>query len=235
MEAAGLILLFLFLALVIRLAAGSMDGSRVEDYIRQRGGRLLSSNWTPFGRGWFGEKSDRIYTVRYEDAAGHEHEAQCKTSLLSGVYFTEDRIVREAMAPPVPALVVPAPPPANATFLIHGLDHVQLAMPPGQEDAARRFYCDLLGLAEVPKPVNLAARGGVWFQGGSLRLHLGVETDFRPARKAHPALLVENLPALVAHLGRNGIGIVTDEPLAGYNRAYVADPFGNRIELLEPA
>jgi catechol 2,3-dioxygenase-like lactoylglutathione lyase family enzyme len=119
-------------------------------------------------------------------------------------------------------------------FHVYGLDHVQLAMPPGEEAAARRFYRDALGLTEVPKPANLAARGGVWFEGGRLRLHLGVEADFRPARKAHPALLVENLPALIAHLERAGAAVTTDEPLEGYRRGYVADPFGNRIELLEP-
>ena len=121
------------------------------------------------------------------------------------------------------------------TFQIHGLDHVQLAMPAGQEEAARALYAGLLGLAEVPKPPNLAKRGGVWFEQGSLRLHLGVEQDFRPARKAHPAFLVRDLPALVRHLENAGVAVVSDEPLAGYDRVYVADPFGNRIELLEPA
>src|SRR6187401_1946358 len=83
-------------------------------------------------------------------------------------------------------------PPLMSTpdFRIHGLDHVQLAMPAGQENLAREFYAGLLGLAEVPKPANLAKRGGVWFEGGALRLHLGVESDFRAAKKAHPAILV---------------------------------------------
>ena len=121
-----------------------------------------------------------------------------------------------------------------STFQIYGLDHVQLAMPPGQEALARTFYVDLLDLTEVTKPANLAPRGGVWFEGGSLRLHLGIETDFRPAKKAHPALLVQNLDALTQHLQRAGVVVVTDEPLPGYNRVYVNDPFGNRLELLEP-
>lgn len=120
------------------------------------------------------------------------------------------------------------------SFHIHGLDHVQLAMPPGEEDAARAFYAGILGLTEVHKPANLAKRGGVWFEGGSLRLHLGVEKEFVPARKAHPALLVKDLPALKEHLTAAGISVVIDEPLEGYDRIYVADPFGNRIELLEP-
>lgn len=124
---------------------------------------------------------------------------------------------------------------AEPAFAIIGLDHVQLAMPAGAEEMARAFYGGLLGLREVPKPANLAKRGGVWFEGGALRLHLGVEADFRPARKAHPALLVRDLPALVTHLENSGISLVRDEPLPGYDRVHIADPFGNRLELLEPA
>jgi catechol 2,3-dioxygenase-like lactoylglutathione lyase family enzyme len=119
-------------------------------------------------------------------------------------------------------------------FQVHGLDHVQLAMPAGEEQRARAFYSGVLGLTEVPKPANLAKRGGVWFEGGTLRVHLGVEAEFRPAKKAHPAFLVRNLGALIGHLQLAGVAVVTDEPLAGYERIYVADPFGNRIELLEP-
>jgi catechol 2,3-dioxygenase-like lactoylglutathione lyase family enzyme len=113
------------------------------------------------------------------------------------------------------------------------LDHVQLAMPEGGEDEARRFYSALLGFDEVPKPANLAPRGGVWFERGGVRLHLGVEADFRPARKAHPALLVSSLAALVGRLTAAGHAASAAEPLAGYERVYVSDPFGNRIELME--
>lgn len=119
-------------------------------------------------------------------------------------------------------------------FHIHGLDHVQLAMPAGQEDLARKFYSGILLLTEVPKPANLAKRGGVWFEGGNLLLHLGVETDFKPAKKAHPAFLVRNLKILIHHLESKNIPVVADEDLPGYDRIYVADPFGNRLELLEP-
>ncbi len=94
-----IILVFIVLAVAIRLLAGGMDGERVREYIEQRGGRLLSSGWAPFGKGWFGEKSDRIYEVRYLDGDGNEHEASCKTSMFTGVYFTEDRIVRYAATP----------------------------------------------------------------------------------------------------------------------------------------
>lgn len=113
------------------------------------------------------------------------------------------------------------------------LDHIQLAMPEGQEEAARGFYGALLGLSEVEKPDNLRKRGGCWFEKGAIKVHLGVEKDFRPARKAHPAFLVADLDALVARLERAGISAREDEPLPGYARVYVDDPFGNRIELME--
>lgn len=118
---------------------------------------------------------------------------------------------------------------------IRQIDHVQLAMPPGGEPEARGFYGRLLGIDEVPKPAAPAARGGCWFERGPLKVHLGVEADFRPARKAHPALLVDDLPALVGALRHAGVPVRDDEPLDGYLRVYVDDPFGNRIELLEPS
>jgi catechol 2,3-dioxygenase-like lactoylglutathione lyase family enzyme len=117
---------------------------------------------------------------------------------------------------------------------IIGLDHVQLAMPAGAASAARRFYVGVLGLIEEPKPPNLIARGGVWFRGGALRLHLGVDGAFHPAKKAHPALLVRGLEDLAERCRSAGYPPVTDEPLEGFKRVYVFDPFGNRIELLEP-
>jgi len=117
---------------------------------------------------------------------------------------------------------------------LRGIDHVQLAMPEGGEDEARAFYGGLLGVPEQPKPAHLAARGGCWFESPHLKLHLGVEAEFRPARKAHPALLVEDLPELLDALRTAGVEVVDDEPLEGYQRAYVSDPFGNRLELLEP-
>ena len=116
---------------------------------------------------------------------------------------------------------------------IVGLDHIQLAMPPGRESEARAFYEGVLGLPEVPKPANLAVRGGVWFERRSVRIHLGIEKDFRPAKKAHPALLVENLAALEKQLAAAGCPVLGGEPLEGYKRSYTEDPFGNRIELME--
>src|SRR5262252_3684231 len=114
------------------------------------------------------------------------------------------------------------------------LDHVQLAMPAGAEELARKFYEGALGIPEVPKPPHRAKRGGCWFERDTLKIHLGVEADFRPARKAHPALLVEDLEGLIVRLKEHKVKVIDDEPLEGYLRVYVADPFGNRIELMEP-
>ena len=115
-----------------------------------------------------------------------------------------------------------------------GVDHVQLAMPAGGEAEARAFYAGSLGVPEVPKPPILAARGGVWFESGALKIHLGVDPDFRPARKAHVALVVTGLDKLVETLRSAGHGIVDDELPDGHHRVYVHDPFGNRLELMEP-
>jgi catechol 2,3-dioxygenase-like lactoylglutathione lyase family enzyme len=116
---------------------------------------------------------------------------------------------------------------------IVAIDHVQLAMPAGGETAARGFYTGVLGLPEVTKPPQLARRGGCWFESADVKLHLGVEADFRPAHKAHPALLVSALAELVERCRRAGCSIVADDSLEGRARAYVSDPFGNRIELIE--
>ena len=108
------------------------------------------------------------------------------------------------------------------------LDHVQVAAPPGCEAAAREFYGELLGLEEVEKPESLRARGGVWFQ----QLHVGVEEDFRPARKAHPALRVSDIDALATRLTSRGKDVEWDDALPGIRRFYTSDPWGNRVELL---
>jgi catechol 2,3-dioxygenase-like lactoylglutathione lyase family enzyme len=114
------------------------------------------------------------------------------------------------------------------------IEHVQLAMPAGEEERATQFYEQVLGIPRVVKPPHLAKRGGCWFEHGALKVHLGVERDFRAATKAHPAFLVTELAALVDRLRAAGVTIVEDEPLDGYDRVYVHDPFGNRIELMEP-
>ncbi len=125
-------------------------------------------------------------------------------------------------------------PVADVEHEIAGLHHVQLAMPVGEEEQARAFYGELLGLPEVPKPNDLAGRGGLWFRSSAVEVHLGVEhDDFSPANKAHPAFLVRNLDALRERLQDAGYRIDEDVQLEGFRRFYVRDPFGNRIELLE--
>lgn len=121
------------------------------------------------------------------------------------------------------------------SFTIRALDHVQLVAPAGCEEDARHFYGELLGLTELPKPATLAGRGGVWFAiGDGQGLHIGVEQPFAPARKAHPALLVDNLDALAERLSAAGVDVTWDADLPGYRRFYAADPWGNRLELLTP-
>lgn len=117
---------------------------------------------------------------------------------------------------------------------VERLDHVQLAMPKGGEDKARAFYGGILEIAEVPKPPHLARRGGCCFERGALKVHLGVEQDFQPARKAHPAFIVSDVVGLADKLENAGCRIVNDQPLEGYVRLYVDDPFGNRLEFMEP-
>jgi catechol 2,3-dioxygenase-like lactoylglutathione lyase family enzyme len=114
------------------------------------------------------------------------------------------------------------------------LDHVQIAAPPGSEDDARRFYGELLGLEEIPKPESMQASGGVWFGVGAQELHIGIEKDFAAARKAHPGLRVEpsQIDALAARLAAAGAPVQWDERHPAVRRFYTADPFGNRIEIL---
>jgi catechol 2,3-dioxygenase-like lactoylglutathione lyase family enzyme len=117
---------------------------------------------------------------------------------------------------------------------VYGIDHIQLSMPSGGEALVRRFYGEILGLSEIPKPPELAARGGAWFRCGTLQLHLGVEGDFRPAKRAHPALLVSDLAETIAALAAFGFEVKYDTvAIEGFDRAFTADPFGNRIELLQ--
>jgi catechol 2,3-dioxygenase-like lactoylglutathione lyase family enzyme len=112
------------------------------------------------------------------------------------------------------------------------IDHVQLAMPPGGEDRARHFFREVLGMEEIPKPAELAKRGGCWFASGGVQLHLGVEADFRPARKAHPAFRCPGYASLLSHLRSHGIEVVEVNDIPGVRRCHIFDPFGNRIELI---
>lgn len=118
--------------------------------------------------------------------------------------------------------------------MILSFDHVQLAIPEGGEDRARAFYSGLLGFTEIPKPAELTKRGGAWFQSGGVQLHLGVDQNFHPARKAHPAFIVDDLNTLLENVQRAGFEWDVSQPgLEGYERAHIYDPFGNRIELME--
>nr|BFD84365.1 VOC family protein [Streptomyces sp. Xyl84] len=119
--------------------------------------------------------------------------------------------------------------------MLAAIDHVQLAAPPGHEDALRAYYAGVLGMTEIPKPPVLAARGGCWFQAGTVQLHLGVEEDFRPAKKAHPGLRVTDIEAYAARLAARGAPVTWDAGLPGHRRFYSEDPVGNRLEFLEPA
>jgi catechol 2,3-dioxygenase-like lactoylglutathione lyase family enzyme len=124
--------------------------------------------------------------------------------------------------------------PTSTSGRLVGLHHVQLAAPAGSEAVLRHFYGTVLGMTEVPKPPVLAARGGAWFRSGTLELHLGVEDDFRPARKAHPGIVVDDIDAVVRRLADHDVSVEWDDNFPGFRRCYVADPHGNRLELLEP-
>ena len=117
-------------------------------------------------------------------------------------------------------------------FPFTAIDHVQLTMPADAEDAARAFYRDLLGMTEIAKPPELAKRGGCWFASGAVQIHMGVEAEFRPARKAHPAVRCADYDALTARLQAAGVATTEDSNIPGVRRCHIADPFGNRIELI---
>jgi len=118
---------------------------------------------------------------------------------------------------------------------IAGIDHVQLAIPPGRDDDARAFYAGVLGLPEIPKPAPLNASGGMWFTAGNAQLHIGSQASFVPAKKAHPAFIVEGFAAYCAQLAERGVTVREEDQVAGRRRAGIEDPFGNRIELIEAA
>lgn len=123
---------------------------------------------------------------------------------------------------------------STAVFTFRRLHHVQLAIPAGSEDVGRKFYGETLGMTELPKPPALAARGGCWFDGGGVELHLGIDPDFSPSRKSHPAILVTGLHDLATQLEAVGTTVTWDRQMPGYDRFYATDPFGNRLEFLEP-
>lgn len=115
-----------------------------------------------------------------------------------------------------------------------GFHHVQLAIPAGSENTCRAFWSGVLGMEEIAKPRVLAARGGCWFRGGALEVHLGVEEPFAPAAKAHPGILVDGINDLAVRLAAHDVAVRWDDDFPGHHRFYAADPFGNRLEFLEP-
>ena len=117
--------------------------------------------------------------------------------------------------------------------MLKDIDHVQIAIPSDAEDLARAFYGGVLGMEEIDKPENLRMRGGVWYRVGDRQVHIGIQADFRPATKAHPAFLVHDLRRLQLILENNGYPIIDDEPLPGFQRFYSHDPFGNRLEFVQ--
>lgn len=123
--------------------------------------------------------------------------------------------------------------PSRARARVAHIDHIQIAAPEGCEGAARDFYGSLLGMEEIEKPPVLRARGGCWFQCGAQQLHIGVERNFRPARKAHPAFAVRHLDALRRALSDRGVAVIDDDNLPGARRFYAEDPWGNRLEFVE--
>ena len=169
------------------------------------------------------------------NVAGYEHWARLSREVIDSIEDEEDR-------DPIASQLASIPPPVGDGLAggargtghrIVRLDHVQVAMPRGREAEAEAFYGAILGLAIRPKPDALAARGGRWFEQGEVKLHLGIEEDFHPLQKAHPALVVEGLDDLVSALGEAGHIVSWDGDLKGVRRCYVLDPFGNRIELIE--
>jgi catechol 2,3-dioxygenase-like lactoylglutathione lyase family enzyme len=124
--------------------------------------------------------------------------------------------------------------PGSGRSSFAGLHHVQLAIPRGGEPECRTFWGEILGMTELEKPAALAARGGCWFRGGGLEVHLGVEEPFAPARRAHPGILVSEIDGLAQRLQERGVPVTWDDDFPGMRRFYAHDPFGNRLEMLEP-
>jgi catechol 2,3-dioxygenase-like lactoylglutathione lyase family enzyme len=123
--------------------------------------------------------------------------------------------------------------PRHESPFTYGLHHVQIAIAPGSEPGCREFYVNVLGMREIPKPPALAARGGLWVRADALEIHLGVEQDFRPARKAHPGIRVGDLDALAERLTGHDVEVVWDDHFPGHRRFYAYDNLGNRLEFIQ--
>jgi catechol 2,3-dioxygenase-like lactoylglutathione lyase family enzyme len=122
----------------------------------------------------------------------------------------------------------------TGTYGFTALHHVLLAVPPGSEDTCRAFWSGVLGMIEIEKPPALARRGGCWFRAGAIEIHLGVDPDFQPLRKGHPGILVSGVRTLAAHLEGAGVPVRWNDDFPAYDRFYSTDPFGNRLEFMQP-
>jgi hypothetical protein len=196
--------------------------------------RVEQNGWTDWRLASCYEGMARAHAAA-GDAAGYEHWAALAREAIDSLEDEEDR---DLVASQLASIPPPAAPAGGGGVAASGhrivrLDHVQVAMPRDGEAEAEAFYGTILGLSVRPKPEPLAARGGRWFEDGEVKLHLGVEEDFRPMQKAHPALVVEGLDNLVAALAKAGHPVSWDAELETVRRCFVLDPFGNRIELIE--
>jgi len=195
--------------------------------------RVVRNGWTDWRLASCYEGMARAHAAAGSVAERDHWAALCREA-IDTLEDVEDRELIESQLASVPG----ATPPVGSDTAVPGhrvvrLDHVQVAMPKGMEAEAEAFYRGILGLEVRAKPPALAARGGRWFESGDVRVHLGVARDFRPTGKAHPAFVVEGIDRLVDTLANAGHPVTWDAELAGVRRCFVADPFGNRIELIE--
>jgi len=196
--------------------------------------RVTQNRWTDWRLASAYEGVARAHATA-GDLAEYEHWAGLAQQVIDSLEDEEDR---DLIASQLASITAVAPRQAaeavGATgYRVVRLDHVQVAMPPAREAEAEAFYGAILGLGLKTKPAALALRGGRWFENGDAKVHLGVEPEFRPAEKAHPALVVEGLDNLVEALENAGHTVMWDTELADVRRCFVADPFGNRVELIE--
>lgn len=181
------------------------------------------------------DSRDRLLVVRaISDSPAHALEIARTAADMVMVTITPGEPSRPPTTEGAPMSETTSDTPSESGYEFPGLHHVQLAIPPGGEDLARRYYGEILGMTELEKPPVLAARGGCWFRSTGLEIHLGVEKDFRAAAKAHPGILVKDLDALAKRLESAGAGVEWDDNFPGHRRFYSHDLHGNRIELLEP-
>ena len=196
--------------------------------------RALRNGWTDWRLASCYEGMARAHDTA-GNGAQRDHWAALAREVLDGLEDEEDRAIISSQLASIPGLVAKdeRDEASRPAYRVTRLDHVQVAMPAGREAEAEAFYGGILGLEVRPKPPALAVRGGRWFEDGVVKVHLGIEADFRAAEKAHIALIVEGLDAMAEALGKAGYPVRWDTELPEVRRCYTADPFGNRIELMQ--